>query len=218
MFFILYSKFYIPRIDLHPQNPGKSYFLIVWTFVFIFPFLAGGCDKFYGEPRDKSRFISAELLDGDTVLFSYAHTIYRMAQGIAAFPDGGKAKYDTDVNVLGTYGLETHETRIIKREANRSWQSDAGHYRIIQTRGTAALLIQGGQLAGSYDFGKKYLLIDISAGTMQELALENELRQRGRAEGYIYMVRGDGTLLLICPSLDEKATHSHGNAGHGRKG
>jgi len=186
----------------------RSYFLIVWTFVCISLFLAGGCGNFYGEPRDKSRFISAELLEGDAVLFSYAHTVYRMAQGIAAFPDGGKAKYDADINVLGTYDLKTHETRIIKRDANRSWQADTGHYRIIQTRGAAALLIQGGQFTGSSDFGKQYWLIDVAAGTMQELALENELRQRGRAEGYMYMVHGDGTLLLICPSLDEKATHS----------
>ena len=180
-------------------------FIIVRIAVFLSLFLAAACSKFYGEPRDKSRFISAELMSGNAVLFSYAHTVYRMATGIAAFPDGGKARYDVDVNIIGTYNLYTHEIRIINRETNRDWQPDAGHYRILQFQGSTALIIQGGQLAGSaYRTGRKYLLLNIIGGPMEQLDLDRDLKERGRAAGYIYMVRDDGTLLLICPSVEEK--------------
>ena len=147
-------------------------------------------------------------MEGNIVLFSYAHTIYRMARGIAAFPDGGKARYDADINILGSYRPDTGETRLIRREINRTWQADSGHYRIIQKRDRMALLIQGGQLAGTDEFARNYWLVDAGAGTIREVPLETELHQRGRATGYIYMVRGDGTLLLICPSEEQKAGHT----------
>lgn len=199
-----------PVRNIHPQIPWRSIFPYVLVFVFLFLFLAGGCGKFYGEPRDKSRFISAELMAGDVVLFSYAHTVYRMATGIAAFPDGGKARYDVDINILGTYNLDTHETRVLKREPNRDWQPDAGHYRILQVKGPTALVIQGGQLAGSsYKIDKTYWLLNIDGDSMDQLDLEQDLKVRGRAEGYMYMIRDDGTLLLICPSLEEKNRNPH---------
>ena len=63
--------------------------------------LLNACDQFfYEEPTDNSKFINARLMQDDIVLFSYAHMTYRMAKVIAAFPDGGKAKYDIDRNIL----------------------------------------------------------------------------------------------------------------------
>ena len=172
-------------------------------------FINACSDYFYGEAQDKSRFISAKLMSGDRVLFSYAHTSYRMARGIAAFPDGGKARYDADTNILGSYDPETGAIRIFRREHNLEWQPDAGHYHILQAMGSFAVLNQGGQRAGSYDQDNRYWLINIENGIIQELELERELRTRGRALGYIYMVRGDGTLLLICPSIQEKERNVH---------
>lgn len=206
----------IPVRNRRPQNRRKGLLLIILTFVFLSLLLNGGCSKFYGEPRDKSRFISAELMAGNMVLFSYAHTVYRMAKGIAAFPDGGKARFDVDINIIGTYNLDTHETRVIKRETNRDWQPDAGHLRILQVKGSSALLIQGGQLTGSdFKIDRKYWLLNINNGTMKVVDLEGDLKALGRAEGYIYMIRDDGTLLLICPSLEEKDHNSQWHRDQG---
>ena len=107
--------------------------------------------------------------------------------------------------ILARTSSFSHEIRIIKRETNHDWQPDAGHFRILQVKDPSALVIQGGQRAGStFESGRKYSLLNINTGSMTVVDLEHDLKARGRAEGYIYMIRNDGTLLLICPSLEDK--------------
>ena len=102
-----------------------------------------GC---HGPAQDHSRFESAVLLREHTVLFSFKHLVYRPAEGIAAFPDGGMPKYGPGRESPGTYHIPSGVLRILRREPNRRWADGQGTYGIQRSRGGVALVTQGGQL------------------------------------------------------------------------
>lgn len=168
--------------------------------------LLGACDRFfYEEATDNSKFISAKLMQDDIVLFSYAHTAYRMAKGIAAFPDGGKAKYVVDNNILGSYKLITDDVSIIKNEKNREWQGGSGNFNILLAKGSMALISQGGQFKDTFKHMLRHWMVDVQSGSIEAIPLQSELQELGRALGHMYMIRDDGILLLISPSIEQKA-------------
>ncbi|HEU0007086.1 MAG TPA: hypothetical protein VFS12_13965, partial [Terriglobia bacterium] len=107
--------------------------------------LVTSCHLGYGPLQDRSKFVSARLADDErTVLFSFHRFAYRAATGWRAFPDGGIPDYATDINILGTYDLQTRKIKILRREKNSQWQPGSGLFTIQSTKGYKALISQGG--------------------------------------------------------------------------
>src|SRR5262245_46471979 len=162
------------------------------------------CHLGYGPLQDHSKFVSARLADDHrTILFSFHRFAYRAATGWRAFPDGGIPNYVTDINLLGTYDLQTRKIKILRREKNSQWQPGSGQFTIHSASGTKALISQGGQLRGPFKLGVKYVLLDFLLGDAVDLDLKSDLAQRGRDSGQIYLVDGDGTLVFITLSPEE---------------
>ena len=166
--------------------------------------LVTSCHLGYGPLQDQSKFVSARLADDKrTVLFSFHRFAYRAATGWRAFPDGGIPKYATDINLLGTYDLQTRKIKILRREKNSQWQPGSGLFTIHSANGTKALISQGGQLRGPFKLGVKFVLLDFKLGDATDVDLKSDLAQRGRDTGQIYLVDGEGTLVFVTLSLEE---------------
>ncbi len=165
---------------------------------------SGGCifSCSYGPAQDQSRFEGAVLMPDQTILFSFKHLVYRPAQGIAAFPDGGVPKYLKDEDVLGTFHVPSGALRILRRERNRRWTDGQGQYAIQRSRGTVALVTRAGQLRR--DLAKTAYedwLLDASTGTAEPLDWRGELAERGLEMTEMYMVDARGTMLFITKPL-----------------
>jgi hypothetical protein len=166
--------------------------------------LMTSCHLGYGPLQDQSKFVSARLGDDKRiVLFSFHRFAYRAATGWRAFPDGGIPKYATDINLLGTYDLQTRKIKILRREKNSQWQPGSGLFTIQSANGYKALISQGGQLRGPFKLGVQYVLLDFKLGDARDLDLKSDLAGHGRDTGQIYLVDGDGTLVFVTLSLDE---------------
>jgi hypothetical protein len=166
--------------------------------------LVTSCHLGYGPLQDQSKFVSARLADDKrTVLFSFHRFAYRAATGWRAVPDGGIPSYVTDINLLGTYDLQTRKTKILRREKNSQWQPGSGLFTIHSANGTMALISQGGQLRGPFKLGVKYVLLDFQRGDATDVDLKSDLAQRDRDTGQIYLVDGEGTLVFVTLSLEE---------------
>jgi hypothetical protein len=141
-----------------------------------------GCGVFgsYGPAQDHSSFEGAALLSDQTVLFSFSHLVYRPATGITAFPDGGVPRYLKDEVVLGTYHVPSGAMRILRRERNKRWADGQGRFGIQRSKGSMALVTQGGQLRS--DLSKNEYddwLIETATGT----ALPVDYRSGGAQPG-----------------------------------
>jgi hypothetical protein len=177
----------------------KRRFLAISTL-----FLMTSCHLGYGPLQDQSKFVSARLRDDRrTVLFSFHRFAYRAATGWRAFPDGGIPDYATDINLLGTYDLQTRKIKILRREKNSEWQPGSGLFTIHSTKESKALISQGGQLRGPFKLGVKYILLDFTLGDATNVDLKSDLAERGRDSGQIYLVDGNGTLVFVTLSLEE---------------
>ena len=176
--------------------------------------LMTSCRLGYGPLQDQSKFVSARLADDRrTVLFSFHRFAYRAATGWRAFPDGGIPDYATDINLLGTYDLQTRKIKILRREKNSQWQPGSGQFTIHSVNGPKALISQGGQLRGPFKLGVKYVLLDFKLGEATDVDLKSDLAERGRDSGQIYLVDGDGTLVFVTLSLEEaKDSGAHRNS------
>jgi hypothetical protein len=172
--------------------------LLLWAGV------VAGC---HGPAQDHSRFESAVLLRDHTVLFSFKHLVYRPAEGLAAFPDGGVPKYDRDEDLLGTYHIPSGALRILRHGPNRRWTDGQGSYGIQRSRGNVALVSQGGQLRR--DLAKSTFedwLLDIDTGAFTPVDYRTELAERQLASNGMYLVDTRGTLLFVTRPL-----HADGN-------
>lgn len=144
-----------------------------------------------------------------TVLFSFKHLVYRPAEGIAAFPDGGVPKYVRDEDLLGTYHIPSGALRILRREPNRRWSDGQGRYGIQRSRGNVALVSRGGQLRRDLSRSEvEDWLVDIDTGVFQPVDYRAALAERGLASAGMYLVDTRGTLLFVASPLE--------NAGRGR--
>ena len=175
-------------------NVVLAVFLLPGASVFL------GC---HGPAQDHSRFESAVLLREHTVLFSFKHLVYRPAEGIAAFPDGGVPKYDRDENLLGTYHIPSGVLRILRRETNRRWADGQGTYGIQRSRGGVAFVTQGGQLRR--DLSKSAFedwLVDTGTGVFQPADFRSALLERKLSSTAMYLVDERGTLLFVTQPLE----------------
>ena len=171
----------------------------------------GGCGILgsYGPPQDHSRFESAALMADRTVLFSFSHYVYRPAEGITAFPDGGIPRYLKDENVLATYQIASGDVRVLRRERNKHWTDGQGRFGIQRSQGSVALVTQGGQLRGDLSKNEfRHWLVDVSTGASQPVEWQNALAERGRATTQMHLVDGRGTLLFETVPLGADARKS----------
>lgn len=98
--------------------------------------LVTSCHLGYGPLQDQSKFVSARLADDKrTVLFSFHRFAYRPATGWRAFPDGGIPNYVRDINILGTYDLQTRMIKILRERRIRSGSQEAGSSRFTRQTG-----------------------------------------------------------------------------------
>jgi hypothetical protein len=171
-----------------------------------------GCPWGYGPAVDRSRFVSARLSDDErTAVFSYQRLVYRPAEGMRAFPDGGVPRYLEDEHWLGRVDIVSGESRVFSRERNVHWAPGHGAYHVQQIVGSTALLGRGGQRRDDLEPEHRSYLLDVRSGALRELSLRRGLAQHGRALGYTYLVREDGLLVLVTPSLAEAEEHLHWN-------
>lgn len=161
--------------------------------------LAAGC---HGPAQDHSRFENAVLLRDHTVLFSFKHLVYRPAEGIAAFPDGGIPKYVRDEDILGTYHIPSGALRFLRREPNRRWADGQGQFGIQRARGGVALVSRGGQLRRDLSTTTyEDWLVDIEAGSFTPVDYRAALDARKLASAGMYLVDERGTLLFVTTPL-----------------
>lgn len=152
----------------------------------------------YGPREDHSRFEGAALMPGGTVLLSFSHLVYRPAAGITAFPDGGIPRYLEDEAVLAVYQIPTDDLRVLRRTRNERWTDGQGRFSIQRTRGTMALVTQGGQLRR--DLAKNVYedwLVDAVSGAAKPVPWRADLAARGLAMTELYLLDARGTLLFV---------------------
>jgi hypothetical protein len=120
----------------------------------------------------------------------------------------------TDISLLGTCDLQTRKVKILRREKNSQWQPGSGLFTIHSTKGSKALISQGGQLRGPFKLGVKFVLVDFNLGKATDIDLKSDLARHGRDSGQIYLVDNDGTLVFVTLSVEEsKASGAYRNNG-----
>jgi hypothetical protein len=144
-------------------------------FALLFPLSSFGG---YGPEEDWSKFDSALLLsDGDTVVFTAAHHIYRRATGWRAFPDGGVPKYVADQQALGLFSISSGKLQVLSIRQNERFQPGDARLNAQDSCGTKVLLSYGGQLRfrsfwdSEVRYDKERFILDTSTNKISELNL-----------------------------------------------
>lgn len=157
----------------------------------------GGCDWGYGEPVDHAGFESARLHeDGARCVFALHDVVYRPAEGIRAFPDGGVPHYDVDRHVLGVVDVRDGAARILVDVRNRDWLDGSGGFHVAGVRGDWALVGQGGQ-RDDYAFDHVWWQLSLASGALARLPLADALAAHGRDLSRAELVDTDFTLILV---------------------
>lgn len=199
------------------KKTGRSLFEICSTHLLLLLCVVTVVGCTYGPPRDRSKFVSTHLLeDGNTVLFSAHQFVVRPATGIAAFPDGGISKVVKDRNFIGFYDIQNEQHVSIFKERNTEFAKGQGNYYIQHVIGSWALVGQGGQTRsaserGDYKTKRNLFLVNHETREMVPLLAVEELASRGRDLGTIQALGRDGSLVFLCPSLEEAKANSNWN-------
>lgn len=168
---------------------------LLWLSIF-----CAGCQ--YGPEQDHSRFKSAALIQsGRTVVFTFHDLVYRPAEGLSAFPDGGIPKYITDTSYVCAFDRETGKLKKIMESENKEWTHGSGAFHIVTARGSSVLVSQSGQKRR--DLGTvltRHHILNVATGARETFNLSADLRKLGRKKGSIYLCDDTGTLLIIIRS------------------
>lgn len=155
------------------------------------------CNWGYGPPIDRTKFGSAVLHeDGARCVFARHDAVYRPAEGMRAFPDGGIPRYDTDRHQIGIIDLHTGKTTTLVDEKNRRWLDGHGGFHVVGVRGEWGLVRQSGQRP-NYEHDHRWFQLDLSSGDLVELELDQELAARGPTLERVELVDADFTLILV---------------------
>lgn len=159
----------------------------------------GGCflPGSHGPERDISAFISAQMVPGNRVVFSFKYTVYRPAQGVAAWPDGGIPKYVHDESMIGVYDTTTHALHLLAREENDRWSHDQGHYFISQASGPLVLVGRGGQTRDLHGMLNENFLLNVDDGSMQPVNFRDVLTDKGFKSQIAYLVSPAGHMVFV---------------------
>lgn len=175
-----------------PQARSKSIVLPVLIVVAL-----TGCNWGYGAPVDRARVGSAVLHhDDERCVFSFHEVVYRPAEGLRAFPDGGIPRYEIDRHKIAVVNVTSGEVSVLVDEKNRDWLDGHGGFHIAGLRGNWALVGQGGQRE---DYAPDHIWwrLDLTSGELVELALEEEFANEEREVGRVELVDDAFTLIVV---------------------
>lgn len=156
-----------------------------------------GCNWGYGAPVDRARVGSAVLHeDGERCVFSFHDVVYRPAEGLRAFPDGGIPRYEIDRHKIAVVNVTSGEVSVLVDEMNLDWLDGHGGFHIAGLRGDWALVGQGGQRE---DYAPDHIWwrLDLTSGELVQLALEQEFAKEGREVGRVELVDDEFTLIVV---------------------
>ncbi len=156
-----------------------------------------GCNWGYGAPVDRARVGSAVLHDdGERCVFSFHDVVYRPAEGLRAFPDGGIPHYEIDRHKIAVVNVTSGDVSVLVDEKNRDWLDGHGGFHIAGLRGNWALVGQGGQRE---DYAPDHIWwrLDLTSGELVELALAEEFAKEDREVGRVELVDDEFTLIVF---------------------
>jgi hypothetical protein len=155
------------------------------------------CNLGYGAPVERARFGSAALHeDGQRCVFALHDMVYRPAEGMRAFPDGGIPRYEVDRHKIGIADVRTKDVTILVDDKNRDWLSGHGGYHIAGVHGRWALVRQSGQ-RDDYKQDHRWLRLDLVSGDLTELPLDEEIAEQSLELSRPELVADDFTLILV---------------------
>jgi len=151
----------------------------------------------HGPERDISAFVSAQLIPSNRVVFTFKYTVYRPAQGLAAWPDGGIPKYIHDESMIGVFDVATSELHLLAREKNARWSNDQGHYFVSQASGPLVLVGRGGQTRDLSGMLNENFLLNVDDGSTQALKFREVLTEKGQKSHIAYLVSPAGHMVFV---------------------
>jgi hypothetical protein len=148
------------------------------------PLLLSACNLGYGAPIDRATFGSAELHpDGARCVFALHDVVYRPAEGLRAFPDGGIPRYDVDRHKLGVVDVGSGDVTLLVDEKNRDWLPGQGGFHVAGLGGRFALIGQGGQRE-DYEPDHRWWRLDLASGDLLPLPWTKSWPPKaGRSDG-----------------------------------
>ncbi|MBI1824847.1 MAG: hypothetical protein HY287_17155 [Planctomycetes bacterium] len=163
-------------------------------------FFAGGAARQLisgGQVWDTSQFNKPLLLadDGRTILFSYTRSEYRR-EGGGPMPFMGAApvnNYLTDIKFIGAFDIEKDLTRVIVRDVQHPGSDGKGNFILQGTKGQVALVYR----EPTRDLQARYYLVDLKTTGIREIPLLRELSDQNLSPGWYYVIKEDGTLLIV---------------------
>jgi hypothetical protein len=161
-----------------------------------------GCS--YGEPVDESGIEAAVMVnDGQTIVLAYHELKYRPAIGLAAFPDGGVAKYVSDREILAATTVHGNAPRILRRLENKGVHGSASiSLRVSDADPDHVLVTSSGQPSTDRPSSARRWRLDWRGGAALPYPdITANLKDHGsslgsRAFGDVQIVAADGTLLI----------------------
>lgn len=162
-----------------------------------------GCNWGYAASIDRATFGSAVLHeDGTRCIFALHDVVYRPAEGLRAFPDGGVPRYFVDRHKLGFVDVHTGKVTVLVDRKNRRWLQGHGSFHVTAVKGRSALVTQSGQRL-DYEPDHLWWRLDLNSGALAKLPLEEELAAKGRVLARVELADGDFTLILITKKDDD---------------
>jgi hypothetical protein len=170
----------------------------IWRSALLGPLvLISACNWGYGEPFDRATFESAALHeDGARCVFALHDVVYRPAEGMRAFPDGGVPRYEIDRHKLGIVDVHSGKATVLVDQKNRLWLNGHGGFHVTGLRGRWAILGQGGQRP-DYEHDRVWWRLDLTSGDLTELPLTEEFAAVHRVLGRVALADEDFTLILL---------------------
>jgi hypothetical protein len=135
-------------------------------------------------------------------VFALHDAVYRPAEGMRAFPDGGVPRYVVDRHKLGIVDVRTGKVTVLVDRKNRHWMQGQGGFHVSGVNGRFALVSQGGQLP-DYEHDHMWWRLDLVSGDLEQLSLSDELATEGAALGRVALADGDFTLILVTKKDDD---------------
>lgn len=161
-----------------------------------------GCNWGYGASIDRATFGSSVLHEDATrCIFALHDVVYRPAQGLRAFPDGGVPHYIVDRNNLGFVDVHTGKVTVLVDRKNRRWLQGQGSFHVTAVKGRSVLVTQSGQRL-DYEPDHLWWRLDLNSGALAKLPLQEELAAKGRVLARVELADGDFTLILITKKDD----------------
>ena len=176
------------------------------------------CNWGYGPKVESPTFGSAALHeDGARCVFALHDKVYRHAEGIRAFPDGGIPQYDIDRHKVGIVDVHTGKVNILIDRANRDWLDGHGSFHISEVKGRFALVGQGGQRS-DYQHDHLWWQLDLVSEELVALKIDAEFVKVGRDIAFVTIADADFTLIAVTEEVNgTKEVWSRTAAGTLRK-